>query len=358
MSRAMRITDTLTPPRMRLFPLSILYAAWTISIQAWQLPQYMPPSMPMPQVRQPSQPCFCVTNNEHHPVVYPPQYTTFISSEQMLSRPEAVQLLDTHVLPMSEKGYRMNLNGNDIVDNNIDIDSSTYGEFSLTSLDVILDRIAQEFSQGNEDDVESTTTERRQGPLIIIDIGSGCGRLVLYMAIAQRCLQQYSNDLVVTGIEQSKALHEESIRATERLLQYNNAREHFKVDQDHPVECTNNEIRLYYGSANDFLNEIHAADIIICYSTAFSSGDFLPSISALLLSQEWNTILTPRLQQQQHPSAASTAPSLQSTLYCVTMDKALDPSRGWIMVDRINVPNPEIGVESIAFLQKFDRYYN
>jgi hypothetical protein len=43
-------------------------------------------------------------------------------------------------------------------------------------------------------------------------------------------------------------------------------------------------------------------------------------------------------------------------LYCVTIDKALDPSRGWTMVDRINVPNPEIGVESTAFLQKIDRY--
>ena len=278
-----------------------------------------------------------------------------------LSRPAAVQLMDTYVLPISEKGYRMNLNNNDIIDNSsIDIDSSTYGEFSLTSLDVILDRIAQEFFiPGTEDSIETNATRKRplKGSFKIIDIGSGCGRLVLYMAITQKRLEQYYCDTVVlTGIEQSKALHDESIRATERLLQYNNSvNEHFNVEQEHNnVECTKSEIRLYCGSANEFLNEIHTADIIICYSTAFSSGEFLPSISALLLSPEWNTILTPPLPpQQQHPAVALK----KSTLYCVTMEKALDPNRGWIMVDRINVPNPEIGVESIAFIQKIDRYY-
>ena len=151
------------------------------------------------------------------------QYTVQISSNQLISRPDAVHLLDTYILPTSEKGYRMNLNSNDVLDNSIDNDSSTYGELSLTSLEIVLDRIAQEILPVHHQWSNTATDERQQRrPLKMIDIGSGCGRLVLYMAISQQWLQEYYNDIVVIGIEQSPALYEESIRATERLLlQYN-----------------------------------------------------------------------------------------------------------------------------------------
>ena len=334
----------------------ILSLLWS---HALQLPQHTRFTRPQFRLHQ-SQPHFDSATNDHPP---PPYYSVRLSSDQLLPRPNAMNLIDTIVLPTTEKGYRMNLNSQDIVsDDRIDVDSSTYGEFSLTSLDIILDRITQEIINVNDAMDSNTDTGAAKGqnkPLKIIDIGSGCGRLVLYMAITQQQrLRQYCDQIVVMGIEQSNALHDESIRATERLLQQftiinnskngNNSTTQMQQEQAEGLHCTNTEIRLYCGSAQDFMNEIHTADIIICYSTAFSSGHFLPSISALLLSEEWNTILTP-------PTVVSSTDPLtlsSKMLYCVTMDKALDPSRGWIMMDRITVPNPEIGVDSMAFLQQ------
>jgi hypothetical protein len=288
----------------------------------------------------------------------------------------------------------MNLNSDDITINpNIDIESATYGEFSLSSLDIILDRIAQEIIRSLDDDDDdddndddsivslsspfstaSSDHRSKSRTLKLMDIGSGCGRLVLYMAIAQPPrLQQYYNNIVVVGIEQSKALYEESIRATERLLLHNNITiihrntSNVAGPTDDTVHTYSNiKIRLYCGSATDFMTEIQTADVIVCYSTAFASGNFDPSLSALLLSDEWNTILTPpsplpspspspsRTKIEDFSTTSSKTIS-QSPLYCVTMDKALDPRRGWTMIDRIEVPNPEIGVDSTAFLQKNDR---
>ena len=351
----------------RLFTLVLLLICTLTSHHAFPVSQYTavfvrPRPFQWQQQQKPIKPYFSAAVNDCRE-----HFTVQISSDQIVSRPDAVQLLDNYILPTSEKGYRMNLNTNDVIDSNMDMDSSTYGEFTLSSLDILLDRMAQEIIPVNENVAECSDTgvrhqQQRQRPLKIIDIGSGCGRLVLYMAIAQQRLQQHYDHIVVVGIEQSKALFDESIRATERLLLLQCNDENKSIDDSNapvvqnekddtvPVCAKNTEIRLYCGAAAEYMNEIHSADIVICYSTAFSSGNFLPSLSALLLSDEWNTILT--------PSSSSSHPHEQTSsklLYCVTMDKALDPSRGWTMIDRINVPNPEIGVDSMAFLQQIDR---
>jgi Putative methyltransferase len=296
----------------------------------------------------------------------PSCYVVQLLTDISVTRIDAINILDTHVLPSADKGYRMNLNSNDQGISNTNTletnqDSSTYGEFPLNSLDILFDRIDQELNDEMLHSEETTTTKRHRRTLKVVDIGSGCGRLVLYLAMTrpQQQQQQQQCDYTIIGIEQSRSLYDESIRATERLLQYheNQTNDNDRNKLQSAIQGNNTAtLTLYCGSAQNYRKEIHSADIVMCYSTAFTGSDFLPSISAVLLSNEWNTILTPPPPPpplvSSLPSSTSSLPKSKSFLYCITIDKALDPRRGWEMIDRINVPNPEVGMESMAFLQK------
>jgi hypothetical protein len=310
--------------------------------------------VPVPQL-------LCCCNENNH------EFVTSIPTTAVLSSNVAADVLDSYVLPVSEKGYRMNLFV-PVSDNNdaFVYDDSTYGEFPLSSLDIVLDRVEELICTEN---LNSNVNQRRRR-LKVVDIGSGCGRLVLYMAMT-RSIQYHE----IIGIEQMECYYNESIVATKRLLQHldnnghktincnnNGTHEQLQADSTTTTTTSTTSIALYCGYASNYLCQIHSADIIICYSTAFSSSYFSEAISALILSNEWNTILTPITQTRTtntiitQSSTSTTAmdliPNKVSSLYCITIDKALDPLRGWTLMERINVPNPEVGCDSTVFIQK------
>ena len=77
--------------------------------------------------------------------------------------------------------------------------SLTYGEFPTSSMDELIDLALEKHL--SEDKKEMT----------LVDLGSGCGRLVLYTALT-RGLDQHTS-WNVHGIEISSILHDEGLRA-------------------------------------------------------------------------------------------------------------------------------------------------
>ena len=69
------------------------------------------------------------------------------------------------------------------------------------------------------------------------------------------------------------------------------------------------------------------ADVIFAYSTVWDNIGFVPEIGAMVLSHEWNQLLS-----------SSCSPGTVA----ITTDRALDPNFGWKLVDRLDVDNREV----------------
>jgi hypothetical protein len=88
---------------------------------------------------------------------------------------------------------------------------------------------------------------------------------------------------------------------------------------------------LHLGSAEDLASEtsgvLARADIIFAYSTAFAATTFSPAVGALILDHEWSRLL---------------GECCRPGCVAITTDRALDPTYGWVVKDRIDVDNPEV----------------
>lgn len=222
----------------------------------------------------------------------------------------AQALLQEHILPSLEYSRRTSLgrkaqgiDSYDVVAGQDERLYQTYGEFPLESFDILLDRATTEWAIKD--------AERHSKRPTFVDLGSGCGRLVLYMALTRP-------DWDVHGIELSPLLHSEAIQAHDR------ARASGWCTQD-------NNISFHCGDASQFRELLQGADIIFCYSTTWKTNGFSPERGTLVLAQEWNNIL----------SACRDG-------VVITTDRSLDSS--WQILDKIDVPNPE-AYESTGYIQ-------
>jgi hypothetical protein len=305
----------------------------------------------------------------------PPVYRTgraIVTS--CLSRTEAATVLNTHALPVTQKTARMQLatKSSDGVNDGCHVllgsDPSlydTYGEFPLSSLDILLDRfdeLRQKFETddrsacGDNINNSNNSGEFPKRRMNVIDLGSGCGRIAIYMALTRPGWN-------VHGIEQSASLHLEALHALQRTAVHDSffvqPHQHESADSStlfpekifSPLSSCNShssELTLHHGPASLFSSLLHSADLIFSYSTAFESSGFSKAATALILSQEWNDLLSP-------PCSTNAATNHESTsLWCITTDKALDSRKGWEIVDRVDVDNPEV-IESTGFIQRFGR---
>jgi SAM-dependent methyltransferase len=271
-----------------------------------------------------------------------------------------MHMLDTLVLPFSDKGTRIQLSSTvpcintttshrleNVLTSKDPLLYDTYGEFPLSSLDILLDRVVElrdTSSTGGSNLYEGQPSSRYR-KLRVIDLGSGCGRLALYMALTRP-------DWHVIGIEQSFSLHQEAVHAVKRTIRLGQLQEFESTDLCYSTQRSHSELKLIHGCASNWIHLIHSADIIFCYSTAFESSNFSESISALLLSNEWNDIVTPR--RTTHEMVCQSNSVDGAPVWCITTDKALDPKRGWMVVDRIDVCNPEV-FESTGYIQRYDK---
>jgi hypothetical protein len=342
------------------------------------------------------------------------------------SRSEAADLMDTVLLRSDDKGERMQLtstlstttttrNGDEsasasasaavaagmAVAGNDPRLFDTYGEFPLTSLDILLDRALELWATTttttttlptvSEDAASPAPQSAAQQRRTVIDLGSGCGRLALYVALSRSLslganngsgggsvgVNGYPNTAWnVHGIEQSTALHQEALRAADLAVDLGHLEKHLSPAKslceatatilDTNAETTSTmpnslnsdrkhldspdetcRLELHLGSAADYISLLQQADIIFCYSTAFASSGFSPDASALILGREWNDWLVAAVGHRAGGSS-SHRPCL-----VITTDKALDPRFGWKILDRITVPNPEVW-ESTGYIHQLD----
>jgi len=202
----------------------------------------------------------------------------------------------------------------------------TYAEFPLASLDILLDAAVDHLSSSMTAGADS---------IHMVDVGSGLGKIVLYSALTRIGGSENGNESTdknwkVCGIEISSMLHNRALE----LVQTGIEKEIFKNDtlafdrKNFPL-C-DNSLSFHLGSATE--NEgsafLENADIIFAYSTVFNAKFFDPDVGALLLdAEEWSKPLSE---------------ACKIGCVAVTTDRALDPRFGWKVVERIDVPNPDV----------------
>ena len=104
-------------------------------------------------------------------------------------------------------------------------------------------------------------------------------------------------------------------------------------------EESDTSFTFHRGPADQFPDVLCQADIVFAYSTAFSAPSFSPELGAMILDPEWSATL---------------GNYCKTGCVAVTTDRALDPSYGWELVDRLDVDNPEV-IGSTGFVHILKR---
>ena len=189
----------------------------------------------------------------------------------------------------------------------------TYAEFPLDSLDLLLDRSCSYLPE------DAASSEK---PLTMVDIGSGLGRIVLYSALTRGFKKAHWQ---IRGIEISESLHNEALKLAQTGIDMN-----LFGENEHKKDSGSNSFSFHRGSATDETGKalLEDAHLVFAYSTAFKAKEFDPDVGALILdTAEWSLPLSE---------------ACPDGCVVVTTDRALNPSLGWKMVERIDVPNPEV----------------
>ena len=198
--------------------------------------------------------------------------------------------------------------------------SLTYHEFPLNSVEILLNRACEEYE--NDD--------RNIGkPSVFIDLGSGCGKVVLHEAMSKFNDLSYepSNSWQqVHGIEISSLMHDYALGIIDIAIHEGFLNKHTKANHD---KTANRRTDIYFheGAAEDHKHILSQADVIFCYSTVFDSDGFNVDIGAMVLSDGWSMLL---------------ADSCKPGTVVVTTDRALNPNLGWKLMQCIEVDNASL----------------
>lgn len=242
----------------------------------------------------------------------------------LLSRSDAESVIGDLLFPDCEHAERLDL-GRDAqnivpgapVRANDPRMAYTYGEFPLSSCDELVDIAIR--AQENR---EGSSNRRRT----LVDLGSGAGRLVLYLALTRGATENSRYD--VHGIEISDLLHGLAMKSLERGAEAG----YFVTKAE--AGSSLRTVQLHLGPAESMAKVLEDADVIFAYSTVWPTSEsedtadgFNVELGALVLGKEWSRMLA----EYCRPGCA-----------VVTTDRALDPAYGWHIVDRRDVDNPEV----------------
>jgi hypothetical protein len=237
-----------------------------------------------------------------------------------LPREDALHLLDHTLLPIDQYGYRVKASkdaqGFDPLELIVGSDprlSFSYGEFPIHSTDALID-LALNYIPTFKSRVE------------MLDLGSGCGRLVCYFALTRGSISQPWS---VCGLEISEILSLEAVRAATTGVKTNI----FDLNS-HKIEGYNN-LSLYLGAAEDLKSIISRANIIFSYCSTFQTDRFSLELGAMILDRQWSEMLSK---------------VCRNGCIVITTDRALDPTYGWELVDRLEVDNREV-MGSTGYIQ-------
>ncbi|KAL9184770.1 hypothetical protein ACHAXT_012740 [Thalassiosira profunda] len=204
----------------------------------------------------------------------------------------------------------------------------TYGEFPFESFDLLVDP-AMEFLPQKSGDRSRT----------MVDLGSGCGRLVFYAALTRGESDQWD----VYGVEIGTQLHSLAVNSLQRGIE----RGWFESTT---TANSGEGSRIGFHNGNALLTEdpyynqspssdaTHAnirsllsqTDLLFAYSTVWEtnpSRPFDPELGAMVLSPKWSKAFSELCPEG---------------CVAITTDRALDPQDGWRLVDRMDVENPSV----------------
>ena len=238
------------------------------------------------------------------------------SVRNTVSRAEGRRIMDDILMPVKQYGDRIGW-GRDAHDLSGLIASDdprlgmTYGEFPLSSLDELLDLGLSYIRRNNEG-----------GSNVLIDLGSGCGRLVLYSALTRGHEEEERNWWDVHGIEIAHLLHDEGVNVVTDGIENG-----WFAESVQPNESPKNVFSLHLGPVEEYKAQLSSADLVFAYSTAFTASHFSPALGAMVLGPEWSRML---------------GENCPTGCVAITTDRALDPSHGWNLVDRMDVDNQEV----------------
>lgn len=213
------------------------------------------------------------------------------------------------------------------------------------------------------DFMEENNKDERGNP-IMVDLGSGCGRLVLYAALTRGSAainRGFENEnggrenvvWDVHGIEIGTQLHSLAVNSLRRgvdeglfsmdsfdggidgdsvsRVSFHNGNAllvddpYFAQQNAQDDYCDVNDSR-----KNSVKSTLSHAKLLFAYSTVWETDSmqpFHPDMQAMILSPKWSETL------------ASLCPR---GCVAITTDRALNPEHGWRLVDRMDVENPSV----------------
>ena len=255
----------------------------------------------------------------------------------------------------------------------------TYGEFPLESFDLLVDR-ALDFVQQEEEGpiIEGSnhdTATASKNHRTMVDLGSGCGRLVFYAALTRGGGEEVEPSSKSTtepttklwnvhGIEIGMRLHSLAVNSLQRGIQrgWFESADISRSEKDESSNGSSPIIAFHNGNAllmddpyyahtqEDQNSSQHSAirsllsetDLLFAYSTVWETNParpFDPELGAMMLSPKWSETL------------ASLCPD---GCVAVTTDRALDPENGWRLLDRMDVENPSVW-GSVGYISKLEK---
>jgi hypothetical protein len=260
--------------------------------------------------------------------------TTKKIRKKTFSRNEASNIIDTILFPTNQYKQRLKIardaqfktddnNNND--DLNLNVMSAddprlsfTYDEFPVQSMDQLLDLAVDEYKQ----------LHNGQKPNVLVDLGSGCGRLVLHAAVSKEG-EAEGDELTfqhIHGIEISEALHDIGIASLEIGVKegiFSNIENNDNGEDEQQLPS----VSLHLGPADELSDILNQADIVFSYSTVFETKGFSEDLGAMILSDQWSKMLSEKCKKG---------------CVVVTTDRALDPEYGWELTQRMDVENPKL----------------
>jgi hypothetical protein len=267
-----------------------------------------------------------------------------------LSRAHAASLIDTTFLPQQLFGERLSVSGSNVNDSQtpqiiLGTDPSlqlAYGEFLLSSVDALVDAALSHRQEDNPNASNgngSTSNNDAIASVNFVDLGSGAGRICLYMAMTRPSWSSCGMEVVPSlhALAQQAALMAEEYG----ILQSQVARQD---NEDSPDDSTENadsiakassSLQLCRGAAQEYTHILEQADIIFCYSTVFDTAGFSQETGAMILSTEWMELL-----QNCRPGTL-----------VITTDRSCDPAYGWTLLQTMEVENREV-MGSVGYIQR------
>ena len=179
--------------------------------------------------------------------------------------------------------------------------SFTYAEFPLESFRELVD-LAHQYTT-------NTTTANHS---TLVDLGSGCGRLVLYASLSL-------HNWRVQGVEISPLLHDYAVQSLTRGV-----REGLFLDKNNN---NNTQAQLHLGPVEPHTNALRNTSILFAYCTVWPTAGFSEALGAMILDSSWSRML---------------AEQCVDGCVVITTDRALDPKHGWVLLDRRDVSNPDV----------------